>query len=177
MALCPRWNDHTSLQVPCNWDLLVWSWNWNICPRPYFQYDSGEIWLEECHEAGAESMCLFFKLKGLLCIGPTHVLVVLAFWLEPQCYLWPTLGVRPTQKTASITMGRSPRRRRQTKFGDFYVLLGQNLASSTGLNNYFLFLLSDFLCFMSIFIAYVHLPIFVEVKHNNITRKLLKIQS
>ena len=35
-------------------------------------------------------------------------------------------------------------------------LLGQNLASSTGLNNYFLFLLSDFLCFMSIYIAYVH---------------------
>ena len=44
-------------------------------------------------------------------------------------------------------------------------LLGQNLASSTGLNNYFLFLLSDFLCFMSIYIAYVHLPIFVQVKH------------
>ena len=43
-------------------------------------------------------------------------------------------------------------------------LLGQNLASSTGLSNYFLFLLSDFLCFMSIYIAYVHLPIFVQVK-------------
>ena len=56
-------------------------------------------------------------------------------------------------------------------------LLGQNLASSTGLNNYFLFLLSDFLCFMSIYIAYVHLPIFVQVKHICLIRpELIKTQ-
>lgn len=49
-------------------------------------------------------------------------------------------------------------------------LLGQNLASSKGLKDFFLFVLSDFLCFMSIYIAYVHLPIFVQVK-NHITER------
>ena len=43
-------------------------------------------------------------------------------------------------------------------------LLGQTLASSKRLNHYFLFVLTDFLCFMSIYISFVHLPAFVEVQ-------------
>ena len=53
-------------------------------------------------------------------------------------------------------------------------LLGQNLASSKGLKDYFLFVMSDFLCFMSIYVAYVYLPIFVQVK-NHITSKSMKV--
>ena len=42
-------------------------------------------------------------------------------------------------------------------------LLGQELASNKKLYHYFLFVLTDFLYFMSIYILFVHLPTFVQV--------------
>ena len=42
-------------------------------------------------------------------------------------------------------------------------LLGQELASNKKLYHYFLFVLTDFLYFMSIYISFVHLPTFVQV--------------
>ena len=43
------------------------------------------------------------------------------------------------------------------------VLLGQELASNMKLYHYFIFVLTDFLYFMSIYISFVHLPTFVQV--------------
>ena len=42
-------------------------------------------------------------------------------------------------------------------------LLGQELASNKKLYHYFLFVVTDFLYFMSIYISFVHLPTFVQV--------------
>ena len=43
------------------------------------------------------------------------------------------------------------------------LLLGQELASNKKLYHYFLFVVTDFLYFMSIYISFVHLPTFVQV--------------
>ena len=52
----------------------------------------------------------------------------------------------------------------------FSFILGESLAASPLLGNYFLFVLTDFLVFVSVYIPYTHLPAFVKV-----TRKILKI--
>lgn len=43
------------------------------------------------------------------------------------------------------------------------LVLGEELAASRRLNHYFLFVLTDFLCFTSVYIPYTHLPNFAEV--------------
>ena len=123
MSTARFWNTRNhSMQVPCHWHLLVRCWHWNICPRPHLQHDSGELWLEERLEAGRINVVISERLlKYHLWIGHTRASVVLAFWLVPQCCPWQTLGVRPLQRTPSITMEKTPRRRRQTKFGNFYL--------------------------------------------------------
>ena len=118
------------MQVPCNWDLLVWSWNWNICPRPYFQYDSGEIWLEECHEAGRINVLFQTKMSPVYrtysCFSGLGI-------LAGATMLPVTNPGSKTNSEDSINNTRlnyiinnngedaQKKRRRQTEFGDFYM--------------------------------------------------------
>ena len=79
-------------------------------------------------------------------------------------------GGKTTSEDTINNNGEDSEKKKTNKVWKF--LLGKNLASSKGLRDYSLFVLSDFLCFMSIYIAYVHLPIFVQVKNQKINESL-----
>ena len=71
------------------------------------------------------------------------------------------------EKTASVdslnnNRGHAPPHKTNTLLRLF---LGQDLASSKRLGHYTLFVITDFLCFTSVYIPYTHLPTFAEVSY------------
>ena len=72
--------------------------------------------------------------------------------------------VSPSPVNVSQVQQSGPRQRKSNRF--LLLVLGEDLMQSSRLRSYFLFLLTDFLSYVSIYIPYTYLPRFAEVGRN-----------
>ena len=95
------------------------------------------------------------SLVGVLC-GATMVPVVTTEPDKPAYFSFNSEHQRNTNRSRGI-------------FKLFKYIVGEDLIDSPRLGNYFLFVLTDFLTFVSVYIPYTHLPSFAEVSEIEIT--------